>query len=391
MRMLGPMRRLILVVSVTVFADTMLFSAIVPLIPHFTDAYELSTLEAGILVAAYGAGAVIGGIPSGLLASRIGPKRTVVTGLLVLAVATLAFSVDTSALGLGVARFAQGIASAITWSGALAWLMLATPRDRRGRAVGLVFAVAVLGFIVGPAVGAFAELGSIRATFIAIAVVTALVAAFAATFPAGRNDAPPTDALRRTLRNTDFLSAVWLVTVPSLFFGVVDLLVPLSLDDADWGTVAIAATFIVAGSTEVVLAPAIGGFSDRRGRLVPVRAGLLLLGVIGLGFALLQSPFLIAVLVTCASVAASLIFSPSAALISDRAEAAEIPQALAFGFMNTAWAAGVMLGPALGGAIADAFGDAVPYLFGAALALATLGWLRRLTAGAATARHSATE
>ena len=389
--MLGPMRRLILVVSVTVFADTMLFSAIVPLIPHFTDTYELSTLEAGILVAAYGAGAVIGGIPSGLLASRIGPKRTVVTGLLVLAVATLAVAVDTSALGLGAARFAQGVASAITWSGALAWLMLATPRDQRGRAVGLVFAVAVLGFIVGPAVGAFAELGSIRATFIVISVTTALVAAFAATFPAGRDDAPPTDALRRTLRNTNFLSAVWLVTVPSLFFGVVDLLVPLSLDDAGWGTVAIAATFIVAGSTEVVLAPAIGGFSDRRGRLVPVGAGLLLLGAIGVAFALLQSPFLIAVLVTCASVAASLIFSPSAALISDRAEAAEIPQALAFGFMNTAWAAGVMLGPALGGAIADAFGDAVPYLFGAALALATLGWLRRLTPGAAAATQSATE
>ncbi len=389
--MLGPMSRLLLVVSVTVFADTMLFSAIVPLIPHFTDTYDLSTLEAGVLVAAYGAGAVIGGIPSGLLAARIGPKRTVVTGLLVLAVATLAFALDSTAVGLGSARFAQGIASAITWSGALAWLMLATPHDRRGRAVGLVFGVAVLGFIVGPAVGAFAELSSIRATFIAIAVVTGLVAAFASSFPAGRSDAPPAGALRRTVRNTDFLSAVWLVTIPSLFFGVVDLLVPLSLDDAGWGTVAIAATFIVAGSTEVVLAPAIGGFSDRRGRLVPVRAGLLLLGAIGIAFAFLQSPYLTALLVTCASVAASLIFSPSAALISDRADAAEIPQALAFGFMNTAWAAGVMIGPALGGAIAEAFGDAVPYLFGAALALATLGWLRRLTPGAAVASPAAAE
>lgn len=389
--MLRPMRRLTLVVSVTVFADTMLFSAIVPLIPYFTDAYELSTLAAGILVASYGAGAVLAGIPSGLLAARIGPKRTVVIGLLVLAVATLAFSVDTSALGLALARFAQGVASAITWSGALAWLMLATPRDQRGRTVGLIFGVAVLGFIVGPAVGALAELGSIRATFIAIAVVTALVAVFAASFPAGRSDAPPAGALRRTLRSTDFLSAVWLVTVPSLFFGVIDLLVPLSLDEAGWGTIAIAGTFIVAGSIEVVLAPRIGGFSDRRGRLVPVRAGLILLGVIGLAFALLDSPYLVAGLVTCASVAASLIFSPSAALISDRAEIAQIPQTLAFGFMNTAWAAGVMLGPALGGAIADTFGDAVPYLFGGALAIATLSWLHRLTPAASAGTQTVAE
>ena len=383
--MLVAVRRLLLVVSVTVFADTMLFSAIVPLIPSLTDTYDLSTLEAGILVAAYGAGAVVGGIPSGLIAARIGPKRTAVSGLLVLAGATLAFSLGSSALSLEIARFGQGVASAITWSGALAWLTLATPRDQRGRAVGFVFSMAVLGFIVGPAIGAVAELRSIRGTFVAIAIATVLVAAFAASFPAGRTDAQPPNALRRTLRSTSFLTAIWLVTVPSLFLGVIDLLVPLSLDAADWGTIAIATTFIIAALSEVLLAPVIGGFSDRHGRLVPVRAGLFLLGAIGLAFALLDSPFVVAALVTGAAIAASLIYSPSAALISDRAEEAEIPQALAFGFMNTAWAAGIMLGPALGGAIAETFGDAVPYVLGGALALGTLAALRRVAAVPATA------
>ncbi len=73
------------------------------------------------------------GYPLGLFASRIGPKRTVVVGLLVLAVSTLAFSLGESAVTLGVARFAQGVASAITWCGALAWLTLATPREQRGK------------------------------------------------------------------------------------------------------------------------------------------------------------------------------------------------------------------------------------------------------------------
>lgn len=371
------MRRLLAVVSVTVFADAMLFSAIVPLVPALTDTYDLSKSGAGFLVAAYGAGAVLAGIPSGLFASRIGPRRTVVVGLLILAVSTAAFALGESAAALGAARFAQGVASAVTWCGALAWLTLATPRDRRGKTVGTVFSVAVLGFILGPAVGAIAELTSLRGTFLTIAGLTVLVAVFAASFPAGRADAQPPDALRRILRDRRFLTAVWLVLVPALFFGVVDLLVPLSLDDADWGTIAIAVTFIVAALTEVVLAPLIGGFSDRRGRLVPVRAGLLLLATTGLAFAVLGAPFAVATLVTVASIAAALIFSPSAALISDLGETAEIPQTLAFGFMNTAWAGGIMIGPALGGTIADALGDAAPYLFAASLALATLVLLGR--------------
>ena len=125
--MLDVVRRLLIVVSVTVFADTMLFSAIVPLIPSLTDHYDLSKLGAGLLVGAYGAGAMIGGIPAGLLAARIGPKRTVIIGLLTLAVATFAFAFGSSTVGLGVARFVQGIASAVTWSGALAWLTLDNP------------------------------------------------------------------------------------------------------------------------------------------------------------------------------------------------------------------------------------------------------------------------
>ena len=375
--MLGVMRRLLVVVSVTVFADTMLFSAIVPLIPRLTDEYDLSKSGAGLLVGAYGAGAMLGGIPAGVLASRIGPKRTVIIGLLILAAATLAFALGSSATGLGVARFVQGVASAVTWSGALAWLTLATPRERRGKALGTVFSLAVLGFIVGPAVGAVAELTSVRATFLAIAAATLLVTLFTASFPAGPADVRHPNALRRTIRDTNFLAAIWLTVVPALFLGVLDLLVPLSLDSAGWGTIAIAATFIVAALVEVALAPGIGGLSDRRGRLSPIRAGLLLLIGVALGFAIIASPFLVALLVVGGSVAASVIYTPSTALVSDRAEANEIPQALAFGFMNTAWATGVMIGPAAGGALAGAIGDPAPYVLCAGLALATLLFVSR--------------
>ena len=40
--------------------------------------------------------------------------------------------------------------------------------------------------------------------------------------------------------------------------------------------------------------------------------------------------------------------------------------------MNTAWAVGALLGPSLGGALAESQGDAAPYLVGAALCALTL-------------------
>jgi MFS family permease len=370
--MLGGMRRLLVIVSVTVFADTMLFSAIVPLIPGLTDAYDLSKLQAGLLVGAYGAGAMVGGIPAGLLAARIGPKRTVVLGLLTLAIATAAFALVSSSAALGGARFFQGVASAVTWAGALAWLTLTAPRERRGQLLGTVFSFAILGFIVGPAVGALGELTSIRGTFAVIALITLLIAGLTASVPAGPAEVRRPGAFRKALRNVNFLLAVWLTLVPALFFGLVDVLVPLALDSAGWGTIAIAATFIAAGLVEVALAPVIGGLSDRRGRLYPIRAGLLLLAATALVFTVATPAYLIALLVAAGSLAASGIYTPGIALVSDRAEASQMPQALAFGFMNTAWAAGAMIGPAGGGALAEAMGDPAPYIVCACLTLATL-------------------
>ena len=48
--------------------------------------------------------------------------------------------------------------------------------------------------------------------------------------------------------------------------------------------------------------------------------------------------------------------------------------------MNTAWAFGAMIGPALGAALAHAFSDAVPYLACAILCGATLIGLQKLRA-----------
>ena len=212
-----------------------------------------------------------------------------VLGLAVLALASVAFAFGGSPAALGLTRFAQGLASAVTWAGALAWLTLSTPRARRGQTLGTAFGFAVLGSIVGPVIGAVAELTSVEGVFVGVAVALGLVALAAASFPAAPPRRATTAGPPGALRDIGFLAAVWLTLVPALFFGVLDVLAPLALDDSGWGAVAIAATFIGAGLVEVALASTIGGISDRRGRLFrSVWAPLI--AVVALGLAFLSPP-----------------------------------------------------------------------------------------------------
>jgi MFS family permease len=60
------------------------------------------------------------------------------------------------------------------------------------------------------------------------------------------------------------------------------------------------------------------------------------------------------------------------ALLSDAADRIGLAQGLAFGLMNAAWGAGNALGPIIGGAMADAAGDALPFLVLAGFCLVTL-------------------
>ena len=366
------MRRIILIAGSIVFVDAMLFGAIIPLLPHFADRYDLTKLEAGLLLAAYGGGSFVGGLPAGFLVGRIGPKRGMIGGLALLCVASLFFALAGDPLALGIARFAQGVSSAMTWAGALAWVALDAPRDRRGQALGMVFGVAVFGFVVGPMFGGIADHVGIRPSFVGVALGAGVLAAALALADAPRPEHQKQGAILRALRDRVFVGGLWLNTLPALFFGAMDVLVPLRLDTAGYGALAIASVFVVAGLVEVALNPIVGRVSDRRGRLLPVRWFLAASIVVAAAFAVASEPLVVAALVVAASVTFGGFYAPAMALVADRADRAGLTQGLGFGVTSTAWAGGALLGPSVGGALAEAFGDAVPYLVCGGLCAVTL-------------------
>jgi MFS family permease len=370
-------RRLLLVVSAIVFVDTTFYAVVAPLLPHYADDLHLSKASAGLLLAAYPAGTLVGAVPGGLLAARIGPRSTVLTGLALLAVSSVGFALAGSVAVLDVARFVQGLGGACSWAGGLAWLVAAAPGERRGELIGTALGVAIGGALLGPVLGVAAAALGTRPVFGAVAVIAGGLAIAAATTPGGARLPVAGASLPATLRAPGLAWGMWLVAVPGLGFGVLDVLVPLRMDALGASHAAVGAAFLVAAATEALISPLVGRVSDRRGPLVPIRAGLaaaivLVLLVPAPGAAVLTAAALVG-----ATGALGVFWAPAMALLSHAAEAVGADQGLAFGLVNFAWAAGMVVGAAGGGALAKATSDATPYAVFAALCAATLAVLAR--------------
>jgi MFS family permease len=365
-------RRLLLLVCAIVLVDTMLYAALAPLLPGYAEDYGLSKTGAGILVASYAAGVLVGGVPSGIVAARLGPKPVALAGLALLGIASVGFAVASDPWPLGIARLFQGFASALSWAGGFAWLVAHAPRERRGELLGTALGAAIFGALLGPVLGAAAALAGTRPAFLAIAAGAVLLGVWGARVPGAPPEAMDAGATVRAFAEVRFVGGMWLMLLPAFLFGVLAVLVPLELDAFGWGAAAIGAVFLVSAGLQAVVTPFLGRLADRRGRLRPVRWSLAASVGVSLALALAARPALVAGLVLLAAVAYGALFAPGMALISDGAERAGLSQALAFGLMNAAWAIGTVAGPAGGGALAEAVSDGAAYVLLAGVCLATL-------------------
>src|SRR3981189_1886024 len=198
------MRRLLLLAGVLVFVDTMLYAALTPLLPRFAHGFGLSKSSAGRLGAAYAAGALIGGLPGGFAAVRIGPRRAVLVGLALMGCSSVGFALAGSYSVLFAARRFRGRGGAFTWAGAFSWLLAVAPRERRGEVIGAAMGAAVGGALFGPVVVAVAALAGRAAVFPTLAGLAVLLAAWSMRLPSPPPERPSAARFARAFRNRRF-------------------------------------------------------------------------------------------------------------------------------------------------------------------------------------------
>jgi MFS family permease len=366
------MRRLLVLASTMVFFDVAFYSAIAPLLPHYVSKYDLSEAEAGILQGAYAAGTLLAALPAGILAARIGPRRTVIIGLCLFGISGLVFGFGDQIALLDAARFCQGAAGAMIWSGAFAWLIAEYPPDRRGAMIGTAIGTAVAGALFGPLLGGLAAHIGTEAVFSAVTVVAvALIFAAVRTPELGVSEAQDLRTALRLMATRPILVATAFVAVPSLTAGAIEVLVPLRIDGLGGSATAIAAAFVAGAAVEATFAPIAGRYSDRAGRRLPLVGGMIVSAVAMLMIAVAQALGVVVAGLLVLSLGAGLSFTPAIAALSEAAEAARLHEGLAAGLSNIAWAASQVAGSLFGGGVASAVGFAAPNLAIAALLAAT--------------------
>jgi MFS family permease len=374
----GVQPGLVVLVSAVVLVDTVFFTALTPLLPHYVHTLGLSKAQAGILVASYPIGTLLGAVPGGVLASRLGVRPAVVLGLAFMSASSLVFGYAHSMALLDAARFVQGVAGACTWAGGLAWLAAAATAERRGAALGTAFAAAVGGALLGPVMGAVASHVGTGPAFAAATVGggALMVASFLVPKPLPGSRQTLRSALP-ALADPAISVGMWLTFLAGLAFGVIDVLAPLRLNRLGAGALVIAGAFLGSAALEIVLSPLVGRLSDRRGRMVPVRLSLIAAIAVSVLAPVLRPAAVLVALLVIGLPAFGTLFVPAAAMIGDGADRRQLHHGLAYGLGNLAWAAGQGVAAAASGALAQATVDAVPYLLLAATMAGTAVVLRR--------------
>ena len=362
------MRRLLILACAVVFLDVPFFSVLTPLLPSYQEEHHLSDGAAGVLAGSFAAGALAFAIPAGWMVARVGARPTVIGGLVALGICSPLFGFAENIVLLDALRFIQGGAGAFMWAGAIAWVVVSAPVERRGEMLGIVIAAAVAGELLGAPLGAIAHAIGTEIVFSAVFLAAAILILIALGIPGAANveSQPLADAWNR-IRASDVPRAVVMLAVPSIAFGLAVVVGPLHMDELGASPFLIAAAFATGSVIELFVGPVIGRVSDRVGRTLPYLFGVgtMTLAVIGLGaFGVLPLMF---VTVMVLAFGAGIAFTPASALVTDHATAAGLNQGYASGASNMAWGGGQMIGAMGGGALAGVSGYLLPCLITAAL------------------------
>lgn len=263
---------------------------LVPVVPLYLRDAGLSYTRISVVLAALGVGAVLGGLPAGALAARLGPEWLFVGATVAAAITAALLGVSTAVFALVAFRLVYG-AGAVGLRVSVQMLVhAAAPVRLRGRGMSALGGADRLALFVGPLIGGvLVDRVGFTATFVVCGVMT-LVGIV--PFVAVRRTAQVGTARfeRPSIAATSLWSALRRHTGLLLLAGTGsalvmagregrNVIVPLIGDDLGLSGTAVGALVAIGTGADLLLFPVAGWLMDRFGRLAAIVPAFTLVGV----------------------------------------------------------------------------------------------------------------
>lgn len=271
---------------------------LLPMVPIYLREIGLSYTGVSVVLAALGFGAVLGGLPVGGLAGRLGPERVFVGAAVSSALTAALLGVSTAVLALVAFRMLYGVGAVGMRISSQMLVNAGVPVVLRGRGMALLGGGVRVAFFIGPLIGGvLADTVGFEATFVVCGLTTlvGLVPFVAVRRQTGgsagfaRSGVPLRDLVRALRRHGVVLALAG--TGAALVMTAREgrnAVVPLIGDDLGLSATAVGALVAIGTGADLLLFPVAGWLMDRFGRLFAIvpafslmALGLLVLGLTG--------------------------------------------------------------------------------------------------------------
>ena len=360
-------KKALLVVTIAVFTDMLIYGLIVPILPRYIENFGCSQTELGLLVSSYSFILLLANPIFGAISDRFGRRGPLLWGITGLTFSTLLFVWANNFAMLIVARSLQGLAAVLTWTSGFALLADVYPPESRDKAMGIALSAQAAGTLLGPTVGGWLyQLGGYHLPFLFAAGLAFFDGILRLILIRDETMCEPSTNLLspfRILENRYFLIGAAVVIVGAAIPSVLEPTLPVYLHNIlHTSPGSIGLLFAVQTSAYALTTPLAEKSSRKFGHVRTIKAGFVLAaGSLSL-IILSNATWSIAFAMFAAGVSMGLVLAPSLSYLAQIAEQAGVhAYGIIFAIYNTAFSAGMALGPLASSALADVWGLQVSY------------------------------
>jgi len=341
-----------------------------PIIPLYAGSLGASYIQIGMTGTAYGLVYAIGSVPLGRLSDRLGRKIMTVVGTVLCSLAAATYSIAMTVDHIVLIRAIEGLAWAAFWPSIEALTTDVSRASAVGRAMGFSTASYGAGFALGSLLaGALTSIFGYRYAFLFYLASSILATVLGVTMirepriktTSHQFDLSNTGSGSSGLRHRANILADLVSMVLCMVLMTVLTLLPVYAKGLGIEVFGIGVLMMLLWLGRITGFLSAGRISDKMDRKLVLTPSLVSVAVGSLLSAVSETWWMLVLAVFVTGLGLGALFPVSVALISDCVPSSQ--RGLAMGMFETASAVGMMIGPAVGGVLAERFDPSYPYLF----------------------------